>query len=311
MSAIKRLSIGEIKTNAPTSNQSQTRDSFAFKWANREVNESSAVDGHISNWLLERYCKGDPKFLDEWLSKPDQIILDAGCGSGTSALLLFGERLNRQDYLGIDISSAVNVAKERFAEKNIKGEFLQVGILDFVAPPASIDLIFSEGVLHHTDDTRKSLIKLSGFLKKGGLFLFYVYQKKSVIREFNDDFIRDKLSKLSDEQAWEALMPLTKFGISLGEQNLEINVPEEIDFLGIKAGKYNLQRFFYWHICKLFFHQDMSLDEMNNINFDWYRPLNCFRHTFEEVQEFCAAAGLSIKHHNLQESGISIVAEKI
>ena len=59
------------------------------------------------------------------------------------------------NYLGIDISGAVDVAKVRFEEKNINAEFIQadIGNLPFSKP--EFDLIFSEGVLHHTDSTEK------------------------------------------------------------------------------------------------------------------------------------------------------------
>lgn len=310
MSAIKRLAIDSLVRGTESADQTQTKDTFAFKWKKRESYESEAMDRQIGSWLFERYCDGDPSRLDEWLSRPNQIIVDAGCGAGNAALLFFGERLNRHDYLGIDISSAVDVARQRFQERSIKGDFLQVGISDFAIPPESVDLMFSEGVLHHTDNTRNSLIGLSTKLKKGGLFLFYVYAKKSAIREYSDDLIRAQLSKLSDEEAWTALEALTKFGKSLGEKNVEIEVPEDLDFFGIKAGKYDLQRFFYWHICKLFYRPELTLDEMNHINFDWYRPLNCHRHTVEEVREFCRDAGLLIKHLNVQEAGITVVGEK-
>ena len=49
---------------------------------------------------------------------------------------------------------------------------------------------------------------------------------------------------------------------------------------------------------------------MNHINFDWFRPLNCHRHTPEEVKGFCDRAGLEIEHFNVQEAGITIVARK-
>jgi hypothetical protein len=49
---------------------------------------------------------------------------------------------------------------------------------------------------------------------------------------------------------------------------------------------------------------------MNHVNLDWYAPLNAHRQTPEEVQAWCAAAGLVIEREHLQESGISIVARK-
>ena len=60
----------------------------------------------------------------------------------------------------------------------------------------------------------------------------------------------------------------------------------------------------------MFYRPEFSLEEMNHINFDWFRPLNCHRHTKEEIMKFCHNANLEIEHLNVQESGITVVARK-
>jgi len=218
--------------------------------------------------------------------------------------------LNNHDYLGTDISNSVDIAKIRFAENGYTGDFLQVNLMELPMPADSIDIIFSEGVLHHTDSVEASINFLTTKLKQGGRFMFYVYARKAPLREYTDDHIRHYLKTLDDEAAWEALKPLTKLGIALGELNTEIQVEEDIPYLGIKSGKFDLQRLFYWNICKLFYDPELSLDELNHINFDWFRPLNCHRHTAGEVVQFCSEAGLKIEHLDEQMSGITIVGRK-
>src|SRR5689334_9519490 len=189
MSALDRLSIAPPAEAALSAEQDQTREAFGFKWAKRDTYESAAVHAAAKDWLIQRYCGGDVAKVDEWLGGGRKVILDAGCGAGFSALLLFGERLRDHDYLGIDVSDAAHVAAERFRAAGIPGDFLQVGIFEAPVPDGSIDLIFSEGVLHHTDSTERSLKHLARKLAPGGRFLFYVYAKKAVIREFTDDHI--------------------------------------------------------------------------------------------------------------------------
>jgi arsenite methyltransferase len=249
------------------------------------------------NWLAG--CPGGGK-----------IILDAGCGAGVAGMLLFGELILEHDYLGVDISTAADVARTRFREHNIPGDFLRADISCLAVPDSSLDIIFSEGVLHHTDSTEHTLKHLARKLVTGGRFLFYVYRKKALVREFTDDAIREALQPMTDEQAWEALKPLTQLGITLGRLQLEINVESSIPFLGIEAGKLDLQRFFYWNICKAFYRPELSFDEMHHINFDWFRPLNCQRHSPEEIKQWCIEAGLEIEHMDLQEAGITVVAQK-
>ena len=311
MSAMERLQIRPSHSDQTYSEaQQQTKDTFGFKWAKRTTYESEAVKEAAKKWLFERYCDGDPRRLADWLSGGRKIILDAGCGSGFSALLFFGDHLKSHDYLGVDISDAVEVARTRFRELGYPGDFLKASLTDLPIDDESLDVIFSEGVLHHTDDTGESIKYLSTKLKTGGRFMFYVYAKKAVIREFTDDYVREHLAPMSDEEAWEALKPLTKLGRALGELNAEIEVPEDVPLLGIKKGRIDLQRFFYWNFCKTYYRPEYSLEEMNHINFDWFRPLNCHRHTPEEVTNYCDRAGLEIEHTNLQEAGITVVARK-
>jgi arsenite methyltransferase len=314
MSALERLGVSietirQLKQQY-SEKQAQTKDTFAFKWSKRDTYESEALKKNTTEWLFERYCNNNLELLDKWLAGGGKLILDAGCGAAYSALLFFKDHLLKNDYLGVDISNAVEIAQQRFKEQGYPGDFLQTSLMDIPIPDESIDLIYSEGVLHHTDNTKNSIAYLATKLKKGGMFLFYVYAKKAVIREFTDDHVRQALSSMSDEEAWQALKPLSKLGIALGELGIDIEVPEDIPFLGIKRGKQDLQRFFYWNICKLFYRPEYHLDEMNHINFDWFRPLNCHRHTKEEIEEYCARAGLSIESIKVEEAGITTAALK-
>ncbi len=313
MSALKRLGINltDLQEKKKYSEaQEQTKDSFGFKWSKRDTYESEAVRANARRWLFERYCDNNPKRLEDRLSGGRKIILDAGCGSGYSALQFFGDYLKAHDYLGVDISDAVDVARERFNEAGYAGDFLKVNLLDMPVPDESVDVIFSEGVLHHTDNTEKAFKYLAKKLKRNGYFMCYVYAKKAVVREFTDDYIREQIKKMSDEEAWKAMEPLTKLGVALGVLNVTLDIPEDIPYLGIKKGKMDIQRFFYWNICKLYYRPEYSLDEMNHINFDWFRPMNCHRHTPEEVRTWCLEAGLTIEYMNVQEAGITVVALK-
>lgn len=313
MSAIEKLGLAEAaaKSNdAYSDTQEQTKDIFGFKWHQRGTFESESFTKATYEWLLGKYFKGDTANIDKILGEGGKVILDAGCGAGVSSLVLFGEKLNSNYYLGVDISNSIRVAQDRFNEKGIKGEFLQMSITELPVPENSIDIIISEGVLHHTDSTENSLKYLASKIKPGGYFIFYVYVKKAAVREFTDDYIREQLKPMSDEQAWEALQSLTSLGIALGELNTTINVKEDVPLLGIKKGEYDIQRFFYWFVCKAYYRPEFTREEMNHINFDWFRPLNCHRHTPEEVKKWCDEAGLDIENITVEEAGISVVARK-
>jgi arsenite methyltransferase len=314
MSAIRLLGLDNLADPSEqhhSAQQDQTKESFAYKWQRRDSYESGAMHRDLREWLFQRYCGTDPSVVDHWLEGGPKIILDAGCGAGVSALLLLGERLNHHHYLGVDISGAVDVAAQRFREQGIRGDFLRHDIAALPVPSGSLDIVFSEGVLHHTDNTGRTLSYLSEKLKRNGWFLFYVYAKKALIREYTDDCVRQAIASLSNAEAWEALKPLTKLGIALGRLEEDIEVPEDIPYLGIKKGKMPVQRFVYWNVLKAFYREEWSLEEMNHINFDWFRPLNCHRHTPDEIRGFCRDAGLAIVRMDVQDAGITVVARRL
>jgi arsenite methyltransferase len=289
--------------------QSQTSDTFGFKWHKRDTFERPEALERARRWLIERY--GDVA-TTPWLgdSPEPPLLLDAGCGGSLSAVELFGNTLKRVRYLGIDVSNAVDVAKERMDERGVPAQFMQVDLMTAPLPEGSVDIIFSEGVLHHTDSTETALKAMASLLKDGGRFLFYVYRRKGPIREFTDDYVRNQLRQMSPEAAWEAMRPLTLFGKALGELDLEIEVPEAIELLQIPAGRFNLQRFIYWHVFKAFHHPDLTIEEMNNVNFDWFAPKNSHRQSPEQVRAWCVEAGLTIEREVVEDAGITVIARK-
>src|SRR5581483_5681918 len=274
-----RVDGGILRAEAVFSaNQAQTAETFGFKWHQLGTFDGDAAVKRTREWLVERY--GDVAGADWWDDYGDRpLVLDAGCGAALSSLALFGNRLTSVRFAGTDISTSVDVAAARCADAGVAGAFVQDDLLALPLPARSVDVVFAEGVLHHTDSTRDALLRLAELLHPGGRFLFYVYKKKSPIREFTDDYIRALLQEMQPEDAWKALEPLTHLGIALGELHGEVVIPEDIDLLEIPAGRYDVQRLFYWHVAKAFYHPDLTFDELTHINYDWYAPANAHRQT--------------------------------
>ena len=292
---------------AMSDKQRQTEQVFGFKWHQRDTFESEASLQMMQRWSNERY-----RGAAEWFPPRGQpyTVLDAGCGAAYTGLQYFRPILDRIHYLGADISAAVDVAHPRMREAGANAAFIQCDLTRLPLPKASLDAIFSEGVLHHTDSTHGALLSLAPLLKPGGLFMFYVYRRKGPIREFTDDYIREKMQSMTPEEGWKAMKPISRLGKLLGELDIEIDVPERIDLLDMDAGRINLQRFFYWHILKCFYRPEYTLDEMNHINFDWFAPKNAFRQSPDEVRAWCGEAGLEILRERVEEAGITVVARK-
>lgn len=290
--------------------QQQTSQVFGYKWGRRDTYESEAMRAAQKDFYFRHY--GDVEGATWWADYGNAPkILDVGCGAGYTALELFGSRLATADYCGVDISDAYKVAEQRFAERGLKGAFMQGDMTNLDLSESVFDIVLAEGVLHHTDNTENAFKRVARHLKPGGRMLAYIYRKKGPIREFTDDHIRAQIADLSPEAAWEALAPLTQLGIDLGELNIELDIKQPIDVLDIPAGKINLQRLFYWHIFKAYHRPEWSFDEMHHVNYDWYAPKNAHRHTFDEIEKWCADCNLEIERADLEElAGYSIIARR-
>jgi arsenite methyltransferase len=288
----------------------QVQDTFGYKWNRRDTFESETVRAANRSWLVDRY--GDMSEA-AWIVQADcaPIVLDAGCGAAFSALELFAHVFDRIRYFGIDISNAIDVARDRVRAVGAREPaFMQSDLARLPIRPGSVDAIFSEGALHHTPSPEASLKELVRLLRPGGLFMFYVYRKKGPIREFTDDFLRERLRDVPPDEAWQRLEPLTRLGKLLGDLDIEIELPESIELLGIPAGRISLHRLFYWHVMKLYYRKEYTLDEMNHVNFDWYTPHYAHRQTPEQVRAWCAESGLSIEREVVELPGITILARR-
>lgn len=289
--------------------QLQTQESFAFKWRQRATYESDAMQAIARDFLVDRYGFASADDMDAYFASRARV-LDAGCGSGFSAALWLGDRWRsgRAEWYGADISPAVDVAQERIGHFP-RMHFLQADVSALPFGESTFDTIFSEGVLHHTPSTERSLKALARLLEPAGELLFYVYRQKAPLREFADDHVRHALSGLSPEAAWDALRPLTALARALDELNAKVDVPADIPYLGIRAGRHDVQRLIYWHFLKLFWNPALDFEANNHVNFDWYHPVYAHRHTEEEIRRWCAEAGLAIvRFDDRHESGFTVRA---
>jgi len=285
-------------------NQIQVKKTFGYKWHRTDFGQNKDFfDQNIKSVYLEMLGLEESD-LDIFKNK---IILDVGVGSGSSARL-WG--INAREFHGIDISDAVYRAPNSLKLENDSIFFAQADLNHLPFPDESFDVIVSNGVLHHTKSTKTALENILKKLKNGGLCLFYVYKKKSPLREFSDDYIRSLVSDLSPEEAWKSLEPLTKFAKEISEQKITIKISEDLDLLGIKSGEYDLQRFLYQFFFKCFWNEKWGFEDSNMTNFDWYYPKYAWRQTKEEIKNWCEQLNLKIHYIKERDSGYTCLIQK-
>jgi len=305
---LKKYDLNHLGENARQrfygdSSKKQVQESFASKWMSQPTwGMDGETEAFMREWILDKYGWRDSEGFKKTLESK-RTILDAGTGLGR-VVADFSELNKQGEVFGVDLSDAVEAAYQN-TKQYPNAHIIQGDLTNLPFRKGFFDFIFSEGVLHHAPDTHKAFEILSDFLAPKGEIAIYLYKRKGPIREFCDDYLRKSTIRLPDEECWEFSKRMTAFGKALSDLQIEFEVPEDIPELSIKAGKYNIQRFFYYHIFKCFWNDRFSIDENNLINFDWYHPAYAHRHTPEEVKAWFQESGLQVTHLNISESGIT------
>jgi len=283
-----------------------TKQSFRDKW---EKNQSLAFaetlnEGHeINRWILERNGFASNENLKAYLASKTRI-LDAGCGNGrVTALLRECSSPERTQIVAIDLVAAEVARRNLSIYRNI--ETREGDLLGNLSSLGRFDFIYCQEVLHHTADPQRAFANVCSLLEPGGEIAIYVYKRKAPIREFVDDYVRGQIAPLNYEEAIKACRDITELGRVLAESNCEVQVPG-VPVLGIQAGRYDLQRFIYHFFMKCFWNPSLSYEENVVINYDWYHPQLCSRHTAEEVGQWFQRAGLRVTHECVDSYGITM-----
>jgi len=290
-----------------TKNFVKTEDAFSAKWRtyHKSYHEKKWFNFQ-RNWYLERFQWKTLNNFNKFL-KTRKFILDAGTGLGNSAKY---HSTNKNSIIfALDASESIDYAYKKYGiESNI--HFIQADLRKLPFKKKFFDYIFSDQVLHHTKNTRTSFKYLTQFLQSKGFISIYVYNKKAPIREFADDFIRSKTTKMSVKDCIDFSREMTILGKNLSKLKQKIKIPNDILLLNIKAGTYDLQRLIYWHFLKCFWAEDDDFERSVGVNFDWYYPKFAYRHTPQEVRSWFKETKIKVTSFKEIESGISVTGEK-
>jgi 2-polyprenyl-3-methyl-5-hydroxy-6-metoxy-1,4-benzoquinol methylase len=277
----------------------QTQEVFDDKWSYvASLDERQKFYEMQFEWFLELYGFGSESEFADFLSDKD-IIVDAGCGLGYKSNW-FARLAPNSTVLGIDISSAVLKAADEYRSSPnlffLKGDISDTGIQE-----KSVDLVVCDQVLMHTESPETTFTHLTDIVRPGGELACYVYAKKAVPRELLDDHFRRRTHQISSDEMWRFAEQLTLLGRRLSELRVTFEAPD-IPMLGIKGGKYDIQRFIYWNFLKCFWNAEWGVKMSAATNFDWYAPSNARRFSRDEFEKMIADSGLKVEYFHLEEA---------
>lgn len=281
----------------------QTIGGFGYQWNKSQFGHEEGSLSYSKELFFSRYKISEDE-LGTMLS--GKIVLDPAIGSGRVERI-FGQY--PEMIYAVDLSDAIYAAKTNLGNKYplrlVKANMFKLPFKD-----ESFDAIICHATLQHTGDAFNALKKLIAKLKSGGIIFFDVYKKPAPIRDMADEYIRQIVSDMPEEKTWELLKPLTELGMDLAKLNVKITVRHDIPFLGIKAGEYDIQRFIYYYLLKLFWHEGCDFENNHLVNFDWYYPKIAKKYTEEEVCKWLSVLQLDIMKYAATEGGIGVIAVK-
>ncbi|RPI18063.1 MAG: class I SAM-dependent methyltransferase [Ignavibacteriae bacterium] len=135
------------------------------------------------------------RFLDELNVTPDELagkkLVDIGCGNGvlTSALSDFG-----METFGIDVSPSVESAYINNQKPNV--HFIQGDLQNPPFKSSEFDIVYSTGVIHHTNNTELSFSCISPLVKPDGRLYIWLYKPEKDLRHRMIVKIRKVTNKL-------------------------------------------------------------------------------------------------------------------
>lgn len=105
-------------------------------------------------------------------------LLEIGCGMG-SDLLQFAR--GGAIVTGLDYTPrSIEISRRRFSVYDVPGRFALGDAENLPFPDASFDVVYSNGVLHHTPDTQRAIDEAHRVLRPGGVAKIMLYHRSSL-----------------------------------------------------------------------------------------------------------------------------------
>src|SRR5260221_1902991 len=151
--------------------------SFGFQWnrfggvqldSRSGLGESERTLEGVTGWT-ERDYRG-------------RLVLDAGVGSGRFTEVAAAKG---GEVLGFDLTEAVDAACDN-GGRHPRVHLVQADLFQMPFRPASFDLAYSVGVLHHPPDPRAAFARLTTVVRPGGGLAVYLYDRYGPAHRSND-----------------------------------------------------------------------------------------------------------------------------
>jgi len=269
-------------------------DSIPRLFPETVLNDPSRRTQERFAWEWERYpgiLKEDRRVflaetqIPEGLWK-EQRVLDVGCGMGRYSRVAVSLGA---EVVAFDLSDAILRMVED-AKREARLHLVQGDVLYPPFQENQFDIVFSQGVLHHTADTQQAFRRAASLVRHGGLLSVWVYGSPGSYRNFATNPLRPGREWLSRIRPLIWLIVWVRLLLSDFIRVFTTRMPTFLLYaacfpLAVLGG---IPGFRYLTFSA---HPDFRV--RLHENFDWLAPPYQHKHTKEEVRGWFEAAGFS------------------
>ncbi len=133
---------------------------------------------NVEDHRYREYGPWMPEMM-EFARHGGEDVLEIGGGMGTD-LAQFARHGARVTDIDLSIGH-LRLAQENFRLRGLDGQFIHHDAETLPFPDASFDLVYSNGVLHHTPNTRQVVDEIFRVLRPGGRVIAMFYAERSLI----------------------------------------------------------------------------------------------------------------------------------
>jgi uncharacterized protein YbaR (Trm112 family)/SAM-dependent methyltransferase len=164
------LSEYSIPNRPPEPGEQSIQETFTDEWNCVQDNDLSFLYSIEDLKLLHQ------KVLLKWVEHSQEEIrnvLDIGCGLGHESISLQDVTTNAEIF-AIDLNFAVLKSGEIFKSKQ-HIHLIISSLFHLPLKPSSFDLVYSQGVIHHTFSTVEAFKSIASYARSGGHLTIWIY----------------------------------------------------------------------------------------------------------------------------------------
>jgi uncharacterized protein YbaR (Trm112 family)/ubiquinone/menaquinone biosynthesis C-methylase UbiE len=157
-------------TGLPEPGEKSVQETFTDEWNCVQDNDLSFV------YLIEDLKLLHRNVLLKWMEYSQEKIenvLDVGCGLGSESISL-QDVTNNAEIFAIDFNFALLKSGEIFKTRPYIHLIIS-SLFHLPVKPFSFDLVYSQGVIHHTFSTVKAFQSIASYVRSGGYLTIWIY----------------------------------------------------------------------------------------------------------------------------------------